>query len=501
MNSSDFIEGAKTIFSHLEFYKYFWKTQTNADLLIGVHTRLICEEIDEAIDKFERGESSYLLITVPPRHGKSDIVSRYLPARFMGLYPDNDVIITTYASSLACDMSADSRKIVRTEEFKNIFGVELSCESSAVDKWQMQDRKGTLTASGLLSGITGKGAHLLILDDYCSDRSDAESEVIREKAWKSFTDSFMTRRAPVCICIVLATPWNTDDIIGRIKKLNNPNDKDYKEDFPKFKQISFPAENADFDFIHADGTIERIKYDYLFTDKVLNGRKYAGRFTPEFYRQQKAVLGEYSYQALYMCNPTVRGGNTLKVGNVKIHNSLSEFPAIRYDRIWDLAHSEKQTQKADPDYTSGTLVGFRNVAGVVEVWIKDVVRLRASAPERDTVIYSTMEKDGGAVQIGIEISLDARDTVLIMQKATKGRRRIIPIKTTGDKVTRMSYLEPAFEAGNVHILRADWNSDWIKEAREFPSGKHDDQMDNLSAGYELRMKENKNIARVRTIGI
>lgn len=503
MDKEELKQGIKAVYSHLGFYEYFWKTQTSDKLYIGLHTRIICEEIDKAIERFNNGEgeSTYLLITVPPRHGKSDIVSRYLPAHFMGMFPDKDVIIATYASSLAYDMSSDARKIVDTDEFKKVFGQELSKTSHAVDKWQMEGGKGTLTASGLLSGITGKGAHLLILDDYCADRKDAESEVVRESTWKSFTDAFMTRQAPTCICIILATPWHTDDVIGRIKKLNNPKDKEYKEDFPKFKLLSFPAENADFDYINKYGELEHIKYDYLFTDKELNGTFYKGRFTPQFYKQQRATLGDYSYQALYMCEPTTRGGNLLKVGNVVVHNSLSEFPHIRYDRIWDLAHSEKQTQKTDPDYTSGTLVGYRNVNGVWEVWIKDVARIRAEATERNNFIYAVMEKDGGAVQVGVEISIDARDTVLIMQKALRGRRRIIPIKTTGDKVTRMSYLEPCFEAGNVHILRADWNLDWLKEAKEFPSGKHDDQMDNLSAGYELRVLSPARITKQRFVGV
>ena len=88
-----------------------------------------------------------------------------------------------------------------------------------------------------------------------------------------------------------------------------------------------------------------------------------------------------------------------------------------------------------------------------------------------------------------------------MQEATRGRRRIIPIKTQGDKVARMSYLEPIFEAGNVHILRGDWNFEWLNELNEFPSGKHDDQVDNLSAGYAMICQQKTTMEKLRTVGV
>lgn len=507
MTEEELKQGYKCITNHLEFYKYFWNTQTPDKLYIGIHTQCICEEIDKAIEKFDNGngESTFLIITVPPRHGKSDIISRYLPARFMGMFPDKDVIVCTYASELACDMSADARKIVKTPEFKKIFGQELSKSSSAVDKWQMEGGKGTLTASGLLSGITGKGAHLLILDDYCADRKDAESETMREKTWKSFSDSFMTRRAPTCICVILATPWNVDDVIGRIKQLNNAEDKEhYKEDFPKFKVVSFPAENGDFDFEHKDGTVEHIKYDYLFIDNEINGKKYEGRFKPQFYKQQKAILGSYSYQSLYMCNPTTRGGNLLKVDKIKWHDSEADFPKTKFYRVYDLAHSERQRMKDDPDWTSGTLLAYvkkvENGIAYWELWIKHVGRTRGEAPERDKFINLLSEKDGQSVPIAVEESIDSKDSVTTLRNVLLGRRTVMGLKLKGDKVARMSPVEPIFEAGHVHVLKGDWNYDWYNELKEFPNGKHDDQCDNISAGYALMCQETKTMSVGHTSG-
>lgn len=507
INKSD-LEKIKTKYSHLDFYKYFWKTQTQDRLYVGLHTKIICDEIDNAIERLKHDESTYLLITVPPRHGKSDLVSRYLPAHFMGLFPDKDVIIATYSASLAFDLSKDARKIVRTDEYKEIFKGELSKESSAVDSWKMKGGKGTVTASGLLSGITGKGGNLLILDDYCSSRADAESEVMREKTWNSFTNDFMTRRSPNCICIVLATQWHVDDVIGRIKEKNNPESEHYDADFPQFKILSFPAESGDFDYETPKGEVQHINYDYLFVDNTINGIHYDGRFTPLYYQQSKAVLGMYSYQALYMCNPTQRGGNMLDITKIKWHDSLDDFPKTKFYRVWDLAHTEKQTQKADPDYTAGTLLAYtkkvdENGNQVWELWIKSATHFRKNAPDRDKMIRSITDADGQNVTVAIEDSLDAKDTVNTFRNALMGRRIVRPIRIKhGDKVSRMGYVEPIFDAGNVHIYRggsSDW-VEWLQECQSFPNGKHDDLMDNLTAGYELCCEGNGQVVVSGVLG-
>ena len=237
---------------------------------------------------------------------------------------------------------------------------------------------------------------------------------------------------------------------------------------------------------------EELNYDYLFPE----------RFEAEWYTQQFASLGEYSASALLQCSPQRRSGNLLKMSGIKVHNNIADFPNIKYYRVWDLAHSEKQRMKDDPDWTSGTLLGFRYVNNVLELWIKNVVRIRAKAPERDNLIRAVAEKDGPSVVIGVESSLDSKDAVSIMAAILKGKRVVREIKTKGDKVARMSYLEPVFDAGNVHILSDTWNFDWEKELKEFPSGAHDDQVDNLSAGFVLfDNNKHKEIGHIQLSGV
>ena len=463
--------------SHLQFMKYTWENP-NEPYAVGRHTRTICHLIDDAVYDFKQGKSTFLVVKVHPRAGKSEILSQKLTAHFIGAFPDNDVMICCYNSSLAEKNSKLARGVLSSSKYQELYG-NLEVEGG-VQQWNIKGHRGMVTASGLISGITGHGYILGLLDDYMAGRETAESQTIRDKTWEEFTNSFLTRRAPVSITIVLATQWHVDDIIGRIEKKINPDSPDYDKDFPQFKIVSFPAINGE-----GDVWVERTKETKAHWEHQKWEILFPERFAPEFYRQQRASLGDYSFASLYQCNPQIRGGNFFDTSKVKIHDNVEDFPKTRYYRLWDLAHTAKQTQKADPDYTSGTLLTYTKIDGLWHLWIKHVARIRASATERDTLIRSATDKDGQGVAVAIENSLDSKDAVVTMQEVLKGKRQVIPLNIRMDKIARAGYVEPIFEAGHVHILRGDWNLDWFTEVKGFPSMPHDDQVDNFTAGYIL----------------
>lgn len=462
---------------HLRFIKYCWQ-KNDEEYAVGYHTSTICHLIDEAIENFRNGISTNLVIKVHPRAGKSEILSQNLTAHFMGMFPDKEAMICCYNSALAEKNSRMAQNLINTEKYKSLYpNIKIK---GGVQQWGIEGRLGIVTASGLISGITGNGFSLGMLDDYNAGRAEAESQTIRNKVWNEFTDSFLTRRAPVSIVIVLATQWHVDDVIGRIEKNIDPESKEYDKNFPKFKIISFPAINGDADvWCERDNDKkahwEHRKWDYLFLE----------RFSREYYVQQKAALGDYSFSALYQCSPQIRGGNLFSTDKIMVHDTDADFPKTKYCRVWDLAHSAKQTQKADPDWTSGTLLSYNKVEGLWHLWIKDVRRIKAKAPERDAFVRAVTEKDDPSVTVAVENSLDNKDAVSVLQSILSGRAVVKALNLKSDKVARAGYVEPIFEAGHVHILRGDWNLDWLSEVKEFPSGKHDDQVDNITAGYFL----------------
>ena len=463
--------------------KYCWQKPFEP-LIVGIHTKEICRLIDESIENLKQGQSTFLLIKVHFRAGKSDIVSRYLPPHFLGEFPDKDVMVVTYGQSLSEDFSRFSRSLIRSDEYKELYSYELS---GGVHSWGFENHIGIVTESGITSGITGKGYTLGICDDYVASRSEAESETIRNSLWEHFTNDFLTRRSPVSITIVLATPWHVDDIIGRIEQRIDPANENYDENFPKFKVISFPAMDGDIEIGVKDKEkygdnkyhLEQVHYKWLFPE----------RYDENWYKSQFASLGSYSASGLLQCNPQIRGGNLFVTDKIQFHDTEADFPKTKYYRVWDLAHTARQTQKEDPDWTSGTLLTYNKIEGLWHLWIKDVARIRASAGERDTFIRAVSEKDGMGVSVAVENSVDSKDAVNNLRTILSGIRSVIPQNIGIDKVARAGYVEPIFEAGHVHILRGKWNLDWLTEVKEFPSGKHDDQVDNFTAGYFLCCKQ------------
>lgn len=446
---------------HIQFIDYCWIKRNNP-FLKGPHTKVICETIDESFNRFDNGESVFYIIQCPFRHGKTDIISRYLPPHFLGKYPDNEILVATYGANLAGDISRQSRNIIKTDKFRQLYtGINISKESASVENWALDKHAGMTHWTGVGGASTGKGYHLGIIDDYLKNREDAESQTIREKQWEWFTDVFLTRRAPVSITIILATPWHVDDIAGRIKKKMEDD-----PDFPKFNVIKFPA----------------------FSDDYPTGTLFPDRFDRTWYDQQKASLGTYGTASLLQCEPIVKGGNLLKTGGIKIIDPAS-FPFLsnlKWVRAWDLASTEKQLLKSDPDYTAGCLMAMNFVGGIPHIYIKNIRRLRQEAPERNRIICQCADMDGPSVRIGIESVAGFKDTYTTMKDILNGKAVVQEINVSKDKITRAGPLEPIFEAGNVYLFKGEWNYDFIEECSQFPGGTHDDQVDALICGYEMQ---------------
>jgi predicted phage terminase large subunit-like protein len=160
-----------------------------------------------------------------------------------------------------------------------------------------------------------------------------------------------------------------------------------------------------------------------------------------------------------------------------------------------LAHTAKERAKQDPDWTSGTLLAFNIQDDMFHLYIKNVNRMRENAPERDAKIRMIAKLDGPYTKIGVGGSVDAKDAIATMRTILKGKRTVYSVSENKDKVVRATPLEPIFQAGNVHVpMNAPWLKDWIDEIEAFPLGTHDDQVDNLSAGYALFMQQENSSA-------
>ncbi len=323
--------------SHLEFMRYTWQKGQAEPFVEAFHTRAICARIDQAFQDFREGRSTYLKISVHHRAGKSDILSRYLPPHFLGEFPDCEVLSTTYQKGLTQKFTAFARNIFRSEKYRELYpGLGLSAESNAKAYWEIVNEKtglptqGKLFGSGLSSGITGSGGHLVLVDDPISGRRDAESPTIRDNVWDALTNDLLTRLAPVHIVIILATQWHWDDPQGRIDREMKVNPS-----FPRFETMTFPARARDY---RGSGSYPG---KYLFLERYDEG----------WYESQYAVLGRYGAAALLDCSPQIRPGSILSTDGIVYHKP-QDMPGdleLLWARIWDVAHTGKQRVKDDPD--------------------------------------------------------------------------------------------------------------------------------------------------------
>jgi hypothetical protein len=184
---------------------------THPNFEMALHTRAIIDKL-EAV---ERGKIKRLMILCPPRHGKSMITSQIFPAWYLGRHPDRFVVCASYSTDLATDFGRATRNLVADPLHTAIFPkCKLSDDSGGQQKFNTT-AGGAFFAVGRGSGLTGRGAHLLLLDDLLKDRAEADSEVIRKGLHEWYGNVAYTRLMPDAAIVNVQTCWHEDDLAGR----------------------------------------------------------------------------------------------------------------------------------------------------------------------------------------------------------------------------------------------------------------------------------------------
>jgi phage terminase large subunit-like protein len=181
------------------------------DRPIAKHHQLIIDKFQQV----EAGTMQRLMLFLPPGSAKSTYGSNCFPAWFIGKKRGRQVLCASYNSELATAMGENTRSIVSQRIFKDIFNVELSDSTNAKNDWKLKNGNGYY-AGGLMSGITGRRADLVVVDDPIKGQADADSQTVRAKIWKEWEASVKTRARPGCRFVIIQTRWHEDDLAGRI---------------------------------------------------------------------------------------------------------------------------------------------------------------------------------------------------------------------------------------------------------------------------------------------
>lgn len=371
--------------------------------------------------------------------------------------PTHFVGINSYSAELAYTLSRASR-----ENFVRCGG-EIKDNVSAVKHWETTEGGGCW-AAGVGGSITGKGFHLGIIDDPIKNAEEANSEIIRDKHKEWYSSTFYTRAEPDAAIIIIQTRWHEDDLTGWLIE-------EEKGDEPEnWHVVCLPA-LFDEEISKAFPNTCTVERDF----RTASGDALCKERYPEpKLNKIRARVGDYYFDALYQQRPIPKSGLFFDVSKLTIVEAIPV--GTKLVRGWDKAATAN-----DGDWTVGVKLGKCPDNTFI---VADVVRGQWDTATRDRTIKQTAVMDGREVkQIGEQEpgSAGVSDANAFIRLLAG-----FPVeveKVSGDKITRADAFSSQVNAGNVMILRGDWNKKYLDELQKFPKGKHDDQVDGSSLGF------------------
>lgn len=436
----------------------------NPKIIPAAHLNYISAKVATTIAK----GNGRLIISTAPRHGKSELITKNTPIWTLENYGQKNVILCTYGGELSTDFGRKVRDLVKDNE--HLLNIRIRQDASRVNNW-LTNLGGAMMSVGLGGPITGRGADVLLIDDYIKEIKESLSPAHREYIWNWFITTAFTRLEPGGSCIIIATRWHEDDLIGRILK-HNPGGR--------WENIVIPA------LAEPEGYDPEDPSTHDVTDIL--GRKYGDALFPERYNKEellekKSTLGAYFFNALYQQRPEDENAKLTDKSWIKYIYSLDQITPevqkrLKWARIWDLAATE-----GGGDYTAGTLMAYDKVTD--NVYIINVNRFQKSPQGVETEVRRTALLDGEGVTIYIEREPGSSGKALVehYEKTVLRGFKVEGVSHNDKKLARAQPWLANVEAGKTFVLSAPWNQAFVDEYDEFPAGEHDDQVDTCSIGY------------------
>jgi predicted phage terminase large subunit-like protein len=429
--------------------------------------------LDEQLSALALGEIDRLIVSMPPRHGKSELISRYLPAWYLGRFPDRRVMLTSYEAGLAASWGRKARDVLR-EAGEDVFGVRVSDRVSARSAWEIEGHGGGMVTAGVGGPITGRGAHLLIIDDPVKNNQDANSELMRERAWDWWRSTARSRLQRQGAVVLVMTRWHEDDLAGRLLS----HDRSFSDDRSEgWVVLSLPA------LAEQDDPLGRVRGAPLCPGLG---------FDCEWALRTRAAVGSYWWNSLYQQSPRPPEGFLFK---------RRDFRYWRHEQSGEESLYLLERDSGPHLIAASACTIFQSVdvaASERESADYSVISTWAVTPERELLLVDRERERfelldvGGFVRrsylkhkpsfVGIESFGYGLGVVQELVREGLPIRRLRPDK---DKVSRALVAVARYEEHRVYHPRgAPWLSEWEEELLAFPNAAHDDQVD--TAAYAAR---------------
>jgi len=447
----------------LDFTEYtFYDYQANW------HHEILCE----ALEEFVAGKIENMIVMMPPRHGKSELVSRRLPAYIFGKNPDAQIIACSYAADLARRMNRDVQRIMESDNYTHLFPdsrlFSSNVRSLAKNTWlkntdifEIVDHRGVYRASGIGGGITGHGFDVGIIDDPIKNQKEAGSKVFRDAIWEWYTTTFMTRMEKGAQKLVTMTRWHDDDLCGRLlaEMKSDPN-------ADQWEVIRFQGIKT--------SKVFKIGIDN-FKSKIKDPRKDGDALWPakQPLKKLKTIKSALKrlFSGLFQQDPALQEGNILK----RIHlQYYTEMPR-RFDELvqsWDATFKDT----ASSNFVAGHVWGRIGA----DAYLVDRVHEKMDFTDTLKAINHLTTKHPNARRKLIEDKANGPAIISVLKSKISG---LIAINPHGNKEERVQAISPMWESMNVwlpHTSIAPWITEVVEEFMNFPNAPNDDDVDAMS---------------------
>lgn len=448
---------------------------TKPNYEINWHHRLTCKYLNA----FVRKEIPRLIIEQPPRHGKSELTSRRLPAYLFGRDPKTSIIGTSYSAELASRMNRDVQRIIDTDEFRAAFpSVHLAGPDTGYRKgygkgdwlrnsdiFEIVGHGGTYRSAGVGGGITGMGGEWLLIDDPIKNQEEADSEVYRNKLWEWYTSTLYTRLEKNGSILITLTRWHQDDLVGRLLELAKAD-----PEADQWVVLKLPA-------------ICEEKGKHAEDPRSEGEALWPGKFPAARLTQLKASVGSRVFNSLYQQQPTAAEGQIVKRKWLRYYKKLPD----RFDEMiqsWDFTFKDTKTAA----FVTGQVWGRKGA----DKYLVDAVRDRMDFISSINAFRAMSAKHPKAYAKLVEEKANGAAIINMLSSKISG---IIPVDPEGSKDARLYAVQPEYEAGNVYYPDpeiAPWIQDHQEEIVGFPTAKYRDRVDAESQALK-RLRESGNM--------
>lgn len=431
----------------------YWKSRYPRYHL-APHIQLMIQALEEL------GPDQGLIITMPPRHSKTETVKAWLEWTF-GQLPESEVIYASYSIRLARTSSRSIRNEIATGlAFPNAFPhIGLAEDAQSVTDWALE-QGGAFRATGVGGSITGMGIDLGVIDDPIKGRKEAESEVIRENVLNWFTADFLTRLAPGARVVLMHTRWHPEDLAGEVLKALNEDGSDQFGGLT-WSHLNLPA------LAEANDPLGRAEGEPLwpkrFGLKKLLGMKAAN---------------EYDFESLYQQRPRKRGGQVFSDNPARY--TQPTLDGARIVIFADTASSQRKTA----DFTAFTVLAGVGTGPTLIADVLEVQRARMNLAQ----LTETAKDLQGRYGMTIHLEETAQSQPIIQHLEMNGVQ-VRGVRPVGDKFTRSQPAATAWNAGRIRVPLEPppWLPDLLTELASFTgtsADTHDDQVDALSYAWQ-----------------